>query len=66
MLNKETLKTLRVKNFSLMQCAGKRQPTVLRVKLAAKTKKLKKKKTLQFAEDSTMKISEGKTTKLTV
>jgi len=48
-----------------MQCAGKRQPTVLKVKLVAKTQK-KKKKTLQFAEDSTMKISEGKTAKLTV
>lgn len=49
-----------------MQCAGKRQPTVLKVKLVAKTQKKKKKKTLQFAEDSTMKISEGKTAKLTV
>lgn len=51
-----------------MQCAGKRQPTVLRVNLAAKTQKLKKKKkkTLQYAEDSTMKVSEGKTAKLTV
>ena len=51
-----------------MQCAGKRQPTVLKVKLVAKTQKIKKikKKTLQFAEDSTMKISEGKTAKLTV
>ena len=37
-----------------MQCAGERRPTVLRVKLAAKAQKLKKKKTkkttLQFAE----------------
>lgn len=53
-----------------MQCAGERQPTVLRVKLAAKAQKLKKKKRKNFAicrsKDSTMKISEGKTAKLTV
>ena len=57
-----------------MQCAGERQPTVLRVKLAAKAQKLKKKKkkkqknnfAICWSKDSTMKISEGKTAKLTV